>query len=584
MEDAELISVDTETSGLDPHTGARLAGISFYYRGDHAVLGEVGFSHYFPFRHSPGETLLDQSENLPEEWLHEYIKPILERTDVTWIGQGRKFDWSMFRADGIEVTAPFYDTLIMGSMVNENMSHRIEDMVDSILGWNTKPQSAMIRALSRKLGGHHKIPPRTMAPYAEQDVKSAFYLYEHFKEDLEQQEMWDLWEREMNFSQMLLKMEWRGIKIDRALANRLSSQATARMRQIEDTLGFDPMKPSVLAHKLYAAPPEGLGLPILERNKDTNDEFPDGIPKMDEKTLSTYDDETSNLVLEYRGLVKANSTWYEGFVKKLDSNDRLHPIYNWREDAHGSKSAKTRYGTKTTRLSASPNIQQLPRDPTVQVRKMLIPASGYELWSFDYDQVELRLAAVYAQEERLLDAFRRGDDIHRTTGDLLGLDRSGGKTCNFAIIYGAGAERLSISLGITLEAAESILKHIRHVYPGLARVSREAVSAARERGWVRLWTGRRCHIVDAYDASKAFNKLIQGGAAELMRDTMLKFYTDQEDWAYHIVAQVHDDLIFEIKKELVKELVPTIKSVMEWPGEVEEFTIPFTVSPKLLAA
>ena len=159
---------------------------------------------------------------------------------------------------------------------------------------------------------------------------------------------------------------------------------------------------------------------------------------MDERVLSSYRQPLCNLVLEYRSLVKANSTWWKGFPEKADKQGRIHPGYNTNPKGKGES-----WGTRTGRLSSSfPNIQQMPRDPNTPVRKLLLPPTGFSMVEFDYSQVELRIAASYCNDEMYIEAFRNGDDPHQLTADAIGVTRQTAKHAAYTICYGGGRDTL----------------------------------------------------------------------------------------------------------------------------------------------
>jgi DNA polymerase-1 len=373
---------------------------------------------------------------------------------------------------------------------------------------------------------------------------------------------------------MLSDMEEYGVLVNLDYAKKRAEETRSRMRIVEDEIGFDPNERN-LARKLFL----DLGFPPQRLTQDKTKEFPHGVPSVDRETLSGINHPIAKFAIEYRTLVKANSTWFEGFQQKVDSNGRLHP--NWNQAKRpDDKRAGVEFGTRTTRLSCSnPNLQQLPRRSDVRkVRGLLDAPPGYELWEFDYNQIELRLGAIYAKEESMLQAFKEGHDAHQLTASRIRKDRYQGKTYNFAVIYGAGAERIAISLDIPYEEALDGLKLFHSEFPGFQIASRAAMRAAKVNGFVRLWTGRRRHFTDEKDYHKAFNSVIQGGAAEIVKQTMLLFHREPIA-EIRLVAQVHDSLIFEIPTGQDEEaIVSLIRNLIEWPKDY--FPIPFPVEPK----
>jgi DNA polymerase I len=567
--DAEVISFDTETTGLEPYRGDRICGLSVWC---HPTGMDMQFGAYFPFRHSRGDSLFDQSENIPIEWLNE-LRSSLEDKERTFLAHNAKFDIEMLQQEGINIQGKVYCTLIMSYMVDENNPHKLEYLVDKYFGLDTKTLALAVRNKAKRKGGWDKIPPKEIYDYAINDVKGAWKLFPILKEKLIEEKMWHLWEDEEDFMRLLMGMEEYGVLVELDYAKKRAEETRARMRVVEGEIGFDPNERN-LAKKLFIE----LGFAPQRLTLDTTKEFPHGVPSVDRETLQTIEHPIARLAIEYRTLVKANSTWFEGFQQKVDANGRLHPSWNQTKRPDDNR-AGVEFGTRTTRLSCSnPNLQQLPRrSDSRQVRRLLTAPPGYKLWEFDYNQIELRLGAVYANEQSMLLAFKEGHDVHQLTAQRIGKDRYQGKTYNFAVIYGAGANRIADSLHIPYDEALDGLKRFHSEFPAFQVVSKRATHAAKHNGFVKMWTGRRRHFTDEKDYHKAFNSLIQGGAAEIVKNTMLSFYREPI-YEIKLVAQVHDSLIFEIPEQDEQAIVSWIRNIMEWPKDY--FPIPFPVDAK----
>lgn len=584
---ADVIAVDTETTGLYFHKGDKIIGISTYC----ALQGQEDYflGCYFPWRHSPKTMdLFTLSENLPMEWLQE-LRPALEREDITLLFHNAKFDLKMLRQEGINCRAPFYDTMVMSHMIDENGVHSLKGLGAERWGEDIRTEEKLTKKLVQKKGGWDRTSAEEMRKYAVKDAELTFELWREFLTELDSQELTPLWPREEQFVRCLLELEWEGIELDAELAKRLSSQAVARMREIEDELGFDPLRLDVLASKLFLAPPEGLGLPIGPLSNTSSQTWPGGIPSMPEEYLSQLKHPVVSNVLEYRGLVKANSTWYAGFQQKASSQGRLHPSYNTAEK-------KEKWGTRTTRLSSSyPNIQQMPRNVTdFPARKLLQPPEGMTLFEFDYSQIELRLAVCYAYDDVpvMVEALQIGADPHQITADAIGVSRQTAKHAMYTTLYGGGAPTLVETLKrlewqttgrlieVSEEEARAVLVPFHQLHPGFKKKLREAERVARKTGYVKLWTGRRRHFVEQWEFHKAFNSVIQGGAAEIMKDTMLSFFRERDSKPYRMALQIHDSLWFEVPVENQDKWCREITETMEWP--TSKFPIPFPVDTKLL--
>ena len=574
---AMFIAIDTETYWTSDWQQRRLIGVSIYceFPGDNG-LNQI-FNGYYPFRHGIDATTTSP-RNLPLEYLSR-LAEALNHPLATHLFHNRKFDHNVLRRDNIELTRPFFDTMLITHMINENTSHVLEDLAEAYrldMGANERKKALH---KERRKTPWHCIELNKMGEYACRDTANTYKLWEITWPELIHQELSDLWETEEKFCRILTDMEFRGILISCDDLREFRAHAEKRMLEIEVELGCDPMKPSQLAKLLFE---QHSFRPVGYTPGKPTKQFPNGRPMMDEKALvkmaknviDPVKSLTINSVLEYRGHVKAKGTWYEGFLEAADSTSRLHPSFN-------------QHGTVTTRLSCSdPNLQQLPRDvESTPVYRALRASEGYQLVSFDYSQLEFRLTAVYANETSILEGYRRGVDFHSLTARNLGVSRQLAKTVNFLIVYGGGAGKLSETAGIPLESAREVLSRFHAAYPNIAKIAAKAEYTADQKGFVKLWTGRRRHFANKWEHHKAFNSIIQGGAHEIIKRSALSFYESdiRRRGLAHLICEVHDALWFEVRNEFTDEINEQIKELMEWPSKDPEFMIDFPVELKRLA-
>lgn len=611
---APVIAVDTETNGLYPHLGNRLIGISMTC--NLPIDPKYRLSVYFPFRHDPKSMdLFTVSENLPVEWIKD-LKPVLERSDVQLIFHNFKFDARILKADGISITerTRIWDTMVMSHMSDENKVHSLKGQAAERWGEDAREEERETKKLIKKRGGWDKVSAAELEPYACKDTELTFDLWRELLDELSEQDLMQLWPQKEEFLHCLKLLEFQGIELDVELARERRLQTERRMRELESQLGFDPLKLDNLAHILYGAPPGGLGLHYSETSDTSTSEFPNGRPKMGEHILARIDHPIARNVLEYRGLVKANSTWWKGYLQKADPSNRIHPEY-------ATSDKKEKFGTVTGRLSSSnPNIQQMPRDKSTPVKKLLIPPTGWSMWELDYAQVELRLAACYARDPLYIEAFRAGVDAHQATADAMGgVDRQAAKHASFCILYGGQWDTLQATIerlhyletgeliSFPEQEAKDILNTYYQVHPSLKQVADQATMTVRLNGFVKLWNGAKRHFNETETfkhkksgqwmtrgnypfAYKAFNSVIQGGAAALMEETMLRAYRKYRDSKatvpWRMVLQVHDSLWFEVEEETGSGLITEestileLKELMEWPGQM--FEVPFPVEEQLV--
>lgn len=556
MLDAEVIAVDTETTGFGVRDGRDyLMGISVAY-----YLGSLGImSAYFPVRH--------EGENLNPSVLHQ-LRPILESKPL--IFHNIKFDLqSLATVDinpGTDPNQRLFCTQQIAHMVNEEwFSKSLDSLSKNLLG-DEKAKDEV--AKWTHAFGWKTIPADLMDEYARHDAELTLRLFaEILWKEARAQELDELWPTELAFIRLLDKIERRGIKVDQDFVKTKVSVGQTRMQDICDELGFEPT-PTQL-NKLFF---EELKLPILSLT-------PGGKPCLDKKNMEQYDeilshinDKRARLVLEYRGWQKAVSSLYLPTLNLISPDGRIRPNFK-------------PHGTKTSRLSCeTPNLQQIPRQSTNvwngDAKRSFVPADGYKQLEFDYAQLEYRLAAAYGEVESLLDIFAKGEDPFIPTAiEVFGGPefRQSAKTLTYSTLYGAGQRRISFALGISESAASDVIGRFRELYPGIYVASAKATKLAATRGYVRYWTKRRRHFPNAEVAYKAFNSIIQGGGAELVKHALLRVDNELCNEDCRIVLTVHDSIVLEVKEELAESIKePVIKLMTDFP----QFSVKFDVECK----
>lgn len=565
---AEEIAIDCETYWTKSWENKRIIGVSIYGE----ALGKR-FNGYFPFRHE-----WEEVENLP----YDYLERLTEKLNVvpSHTFHNAKFDRQRFVLEGLRLTSTFFCTMVASHMLDENSSHELEDLAEH---YGIDPDANKRKQHLHDLREHivwHRIPSEVMVPYACGDTRNTWHLKRKLIPRLEKQELMRLWPTEESYSDCLMEMETVGIPIDCNKAERLADQCTKRMVAIKKELGFDPAKPLPLALKLF----KDLKLPIYEIGKPSK-QFPKGRPKMDESTFVKLAKDVKtpeakaimDLVLEFRGLQKAKSTWYVGWPELVDSKDRLHPSFQ-------------QHGTATTRLSCNtPNVQQIPREEELegeipldkQVKKLLTAPKGYELYELDYNQVEYRLAGVLSGDPVILDAYRAGKDMHSATAERLGLTRQQAKTTNFLFIYEGGPGRWAEVFGQPLDKAKEVYAEYHRVYHVMFKFAARVNATAGQRGYIKLWDGRRRHFRFAFETKKAWNSYVQGGAAILIKHGMTRIHKDQTLLS-KMVSQVHDSIWCLVPEYATHTELKKIAEHLEWPSRDPRFKIDFPVEVKRL--
>lgn len=556
--DSHLLMVDLETTGLHAFTWNkpdRLCGV--------AVWTEDQQGYYFPFRHLEGP-------NLPLEWLPR-LREALCHPGVVWWGYNTKFDVEFLAVEGWPVRDNFADVMIGVHLLNENEpSFELKVLGAKYIDPLANAEQEALRQAIRKAGLANKdnkhgkkdkgggkgnmwmLPSSTVAPYAVQDVRLTWQLGSLVVNYLRQHELYDLWWEMNHYLYIITLLELRGMLLDVPLIERYieeaNQQAEVSLAQIVEMAGYPINLKSAKQVNAW------LGLPSSAADylELLGVDAPLGVEPLQ----------------SYRAWTRAVSNYYLPFLELRGPDDVLHP--NFRV-----------VGTKTTRLSCSdPPLQAIPRYRTeYKVKDVFIARPGYRLLSLDYSQAEMRIAAHYAHEVRMQAILREGADMHGVTAARLGIPRDAAKRINFGVIYGIGAVALAEQLFIAQPKAREYLTAYHAEYPGFRKLSKRAEAIAKERGYIRLFSGRRRHYNHPVMAPphKAMSNLIQGTVGEVVRLAMTRIHDQFASADVHMLLQIHDDVIMEVPEDRLTELVPAIRAVME---DFPMFEVPLITDPK----
>jgi len=344
----------------------------------------------------------------------------------------------------------------------------------------------------------------------------------------------------------MARIKNRGIKINVPFSHTKVIEGTKILNQILDELGWNPGSSKQVGEYLL----NELKLPVLKRNASGSPSFDKEAMAEYETYLETMNDKTAQKVLTYRGWQKTVSSNYQAYLDLMDDDQILHPNYKV-------------HGTRTSRLSCEkPNLQQIPRGSSKpwngDVKKAFIPRQDDLLhYSFDFKQVEFRLAAAYAKEYGLLEIFNSGADIFDEMASHLQRPRHQIKTFVYSTLYGAGKNKVALVLGMSRRESDEFYEEYHGTWPGFKKISERATRLALNDGYIEYWTGRRRHL-NKDEARKAFNAVIQGGAFEIVKRRMLALKNEP------IVLQVHDSITCEADKNYdIYRIKKTLEDVPE---------------------
>lgn len=534
---------DLETTGLEPFKQDRLIGVAVLIPD---MTGKtVGKSYYAPFRHLKGK-------NLPIESLY-HLAPLLADPNRFLIGFNIKFDVHFTEAERMAVHNQLIDVMLAAHLANENeMSFQLERLAAKYIG----PSAAQAnRELLQKLkdrklkkGDIKHLSPEEVAPYAEQDVCSAWQLSRFYSQNLEAQGIHHLLSGVDKYLEAITAMERRGVLVDPKGCTQ--NLVRARKNQAE----------------LYKKTVAIIG-------KDFN---PNSVPQLrkilgqkatDKKALKKSKHPVAPLLVQSRAWVKAAGTFYQGFLDSMDSNCRIHP-------------SLVLHGTISGRLACwGPNLQALPKKSgnIYRVRDLIIAPPGYVLMSWDWEQAELRLMAHYTKDPFLVNAFKENKDIHQETADKLGVSRDKAKRTNFSVIYGIGADTLAEELDMPRRKAAEYLNRYHRLIPGVRRLYNIAQRIATRDRKIPMWTGRLRHYRKEDFTYRALSNLIQGGVAEMMRVAITRLHDLLRGTAAYQILQIHDEVLFEIPIGQEAKWAVGIKLIME----DFEFDVPIVAEGKM---
>jgi DNA polymerase-1 len=585
LREASLIALDARASSFAAQR-ADLVGMSLS-----VTPTEVW---YLPFTHrirsdlgSLGEAASSAGavRNLPPltDAAMAPLHALLADPAVSKVGHNVKFCWQVLRRAGVELAGVAYDTMLESFLLDPGRrSHALDNLCLEHLGRTMKTYQDVVGKGKAEIP-FAEVAVSAAADYCGADSATIMALHAHFIPAIREMQMDTLLrDVEMPLVEVLVDMEWEGIRVDPALFLRLDQELSADLRRLEEEIarvaGMDLNlnSPRQLATVLF----DKQQLPVLKKTKTGPSTDADVLEQ-----LAAMGHELPRLILEYRELQKLKSTYVDTLPASVDRRTgRIHTSFN-------------QAGAATGRLSSSdPNLQNIPVRTLrgEEIRKGFVPREGWTFLVADYSQIELRLMAHLSGDPAFIEAFLQGGDIHRQTAALIfnvAADavtpemRARAKTINFATIYGQGPFALSRQLNISMEDARSFIARYFERFAGVRAFLDQQIRLAREQGYVETIFRRRRYIPEirdrnfnmrAYGERNAQNSPLQGSAADLIKVAMTRIHhaIREAGLRSRMVLQVHDELVFDVAPDELERMMELVRSRME---NVMELRVPLVV-------
>lgn len=547
----KAFAVDTETTGIDP-LQAHLLGISVSWNKEEAF--------YINYAGHPA-------------WLKE-LTPIFADEGVKKYGHNIKYDMHVLERAGAPLAGVSFDTMVAAYLIRPGMrQYGLDNVVFKEFGYRMKPIEDLIGKRGKNQLTMDQVPLAELSWYACEDADFTFQLVAQLSDQLEEHELQKLFDDiEMPLVEVLRQMEAAGVSIDAPFLKTMERSMAQKISNVQKKIfthagrEFNIKSPLQLKEVLF----DELGIST------------EGLAKT--KTgVSTAASELEKLegehpivdnIMEYREFTKLQSTYVKTLPKLVNpETKRLHTSYN-------------QTITATGRLSSSnPNLQNIPIRTELgnEIRKAFVAAQGNVLVSADYSQVELRIVASLAKDEKMIEAFRSGEDIHsRTAAYVFDVPlekvtkemRYSAKEVNFGVLYGMGVYGLASRRKISRERAREFIEKYFSVYEGVYRFLEETRSRAQDQGYVETMFGRKRYLPEMYSEMRqlraqaermAVNFPVQGSAADIIKIAMIHIAEKLPELSKKslMILQVHDELVFDVPEDEVQTISEFVRKEME---------------------
>jgi DNA polymerase-1 len=550
---------------------ASIVGLTFSTAPHDADYVPVGHRGLGPVPSIPIKTVLDA------------LRPVLENPRIPKVGHDLKFDAILLARCGVELQGLDIDTMVASYLHDATRSqHKLEDLALEHTSYKALAEEDVC-GRGAKAVSLADVPVEAAIDYACERADVAGQLAPRFRDLLKNEQLDEVYHAlELPLIPVLVAVERAGVRVDTAAlaaqSRRLEQELARRSGAIFQMAGgeFNINSPKQLSEILF----DKLQLPILKRT-GTSRAPSTAVEVLEELALAH---ELPRQILDWRTLMKLKGTYIDALPQLVNpETGRVHTCFNQAVAATG-------------RLSSSdPNLQNIPIKTELgrEIRRAFVAEPGYVLISADYSQIELRVLAHLAGDETLIEAFRRGDDIHdQTAAKVFGPDsamdkhmqRSTAKMINYALLYGKTAFTLAKDIGVTPQAAQEIIDAYFAGFPRVRQYIDRTLEEARVTGVVKTMFGRRRLVPELNSRDfqrrssaerEAVNMPIQGTAADIMKRAMLQVHAAlRADRDARMILTVHDELLFEVPAARAEEIGALVRERMESAADLR---VPITV-------
>ncbi len=574
LNEKSLISVDTETSSLNP-LEAELIGISLSYAPNKAF--------YIPIAHK-------NFKSLKKELVIKKIKTVLEDLSIKKVGQNMKYDYIVFKNNGIKVE-PLEDTMLLSYTLDAgNNRHNMDTLSEIHLGHKPISYKELVGTGKKQLK-FSDINLEEATNYAAEDADVTLRLYNLLLDRVDREKLNKIYEVfEKPMIKLLSKLEINGIQVDDKYLKKLSKKFEERLKKVEKEIykisgkEFNIGSPKQLGEIIYN------DLKIAKLKKTKKGSLATSAKILEDLAITGH--KFPKLVLDWRQISKLKSTYTDALQDHINKKTkRVHTSF-------------LLAATNTGRLASSdPNLQNIPikTNDGKEIRKAFTAEKNNILISADYNQIEMRILADMADVKELKRAFKNNQDIHSlTASQVFGVPinkvnddfRRKAKAINFGIIYGITQYGLAKQIAVSNQEALDFINAYFKKFPEIKDYMSSTIKACRKQGYVTNIFGRRIHLrgindknfsVRSFQERAAINAPIQSSAADVIRLAMIKIdkiFEEDKKIKTKMLLQIHDELIFECLKKDEVQIKKIIKEAMVSVSTSEHhmFSIPLEVS------